>query len=275
MASFTGKAMKDVYKDLLHTSNSNTGLSSSIKQITCGDGDTSTLYLSDRNLKVLPSADSTTNTVIYDASGNALVTVDSNDDLVKLGIGQHTANTQFKEFGLWDFSPTAGEHHNLVTSPGLTTTSDSDFTGEVNGGAWGGTGTNPVTSLTVASAAKELVPSLWILQQNITLDSINYAMSSDAASTINIHVMSYTIVVGSGATAGDLSSGTVLAQTGSDASSLSPITTGADRVSNGALTINTADVDSGVSGITAIVVFAEASDTDDMTVRVNIKHHLR
>ena len=227
--------------------------------------------MSDRNLKVLPSADSTTNTVIYDASGNALVTVDSNDDLVKLGIGQHTANTQFKEFGLWDFSPTAGEHHNLVTSPGLTTTSDSDFTGEVNGGAWGGTGANPVTSLTVASAAKELVPSLWILQQNISINAIQYIMTSDSASTISLQVLCYSLITGSGATAGDLSSGTVLAQTGSADDSLSPVTTGADRTSNGTLTINTANVDSGK----AIVVFAEASDTDDMTVQVNIKYHLR
>ena len=275
MAGMTGKELKDVYKDVLHTDNGNTGLSTTIKQITCGDGDGTPLYLSTSKLKVQPIVDSATQSLFTDKDGNALFTVDTTNDLIKAGIGQHTANTQFKSFGLWDFSPSAGEHHNLVTSPGLTTTNDTDFTGEVNGGAWGGTGTNPVTSLTVASAAKELVPSLWILQQNITLDSINYAMSSDAASTINIHVMSYTIVVGSGATAGDLSSGTVLAQTGSDASSLSPITTGADRVSSGSLTINTADVDSGPGGITAIVVFAEASDTDDMTVRVNIKHHLR
>ena len=46
---------------------------------------TTSLYLSSRNLKVQPSADTTTNTVIYDADGNALVTVDSNNDLVKLG----------------------------------------------------------------------------------------------------------------------------------------------------------------------------------------------
>ena len=275
MAGMTGKELKDVYKDVLHTDNGNTGLSTTIKQITCGDGDGTSLSLSTSKLKVQPIVDSATQSLFTDKDGNALFTVDTTNDLIKAGIGQHTVNTQFKSFGLWDFSPSAGEHHNLVTSPGLTTTSDSDFTGEVNSSAWGGTGTNPATSLTVASAAKELVPSLWILQQNITLDSINYAMSSDAASTINIHVMSYTIVVGSGATAGDLSSGTVLAQTGSDASSLSPITTGADRVSSGSLTINTADVDSGPGGITAIVVFAEASDTDDMTVRVNIKHHLR
>ena len=270
MASFTGKPMKDVYKDILQTDNSNSGLSTTIKQIKCGDGDTTALYLSSRNAKIQPGADSTTNTAIYDADGNALVVVDSTNDLVKLGIGQHTANTQFKEFALWDFTPAAGEHHPLLSSPGLLEGAVY-YTGHVNGAAWGGTGANPVTSLTVASASKELVPNLWILPQNITIDAIQYVMSSDAASTISVQVASYSIVSGSGSTAGDLSSGTVLAQTGSASDSLSPVTTGADRVSTGTLTVNTANVDSGK----AIVVFAEASDTDDMTVQVNIKYHLR
>ena len=265
MASFTGKPMKDVYKDILQTDNSNTGLSTTIKQVKCGDGDTTALYLSSRNAKIQPGADTTTNTAIYDADGNALVVVDSTNDLVKLGIGQHTANTQFKEFGLWDFSPTAGEHHHLITNPGVTTTGDTDYDGEVNASAWGGTGTNPATSLTISSDAKELVAGIWILQSNITIDEIQYVMSSDAASTIDLHVVSYTITSGSGSTAGDLSSGSVLADIAS------PVTTGADRISSGTMTIGTADVNSGK----AIVVFAEASDTDDMTVQVNIKYHLR
>ena len=92
--SFTDKKLSAVYKDILHTDNSNTGISTTIKQITCGDGDTTSLYLSSQNLKVQPSADSTTNTVIYDTNGNALVTVDSTNDLVKAGIGQHILNTQ-------------------------------------------------------------------------------------------------------------------------------------------------------------------------------------
>ena len=49
--SFTGNALKDVYKDILHTNNSNTGLSTTIKQVTCGDGDNTSLYLSNRNAK--------------------------------------------------------------------------------------------------------------------------------------------------------------------------------------------------------------------------------
>ena len=114
MASFTGNSIKDVYKDILHTNNSNTGIANTLKQITCGDGDATAFHLSARNVKVQPNADTTTNTVIYDADGNALLTVDSTNDLVKAGLGQHIVNTQIKEFGLWDFSPTAGSHHALT-----------------------------------------------------------------------------------------------------------------------------------------------------------------
>ena len=96
-------------------------------------------------------------------------------------------------------------------------------------------------------------------------------MSSNAASTVNIHVMQYDMVTGAGSTAGDLTSGVVLAQTGSASDNLSPITTGDDRISNGTLTINTANVDDGK----AIMVFAEASDTDDFTIQINAKYHLR
>ena len=147
----------------------------------------------------------------------------------------------------------------------ITSASDGDFTGEVNGAAWGGTGADPVLELTVASAALELVPSLWILRENITIEAVQFVMASDAASTINLHVVAYDCVAGSGASAGDLSGGAVIAD------HVGAITTGSDRVSNGTITIQTADVNSGK----AIMVFAEASDTDDMTVQVNIKYHLR
>ena len=269
MASFTGSALKDIYKDILHTSNSNTGLSTTIKQITCGDGDGTSLYLSTRNAKGQPSADTTTNTVIYDADGNALLTVDSTNDLIKAGIGQHTVNTQYHQFGIFDFSPSNGVHHALINNS--WSAEGTVYTGAANGSNWGGSGTNPATALTLASASHELVPALWLLQGNITIDEISYMMGSDAASTINLHIMQYDIVTGSGSTAGDLSSGVVLAQTGSASDSLSPVTTGDDRVSNGTLTINTANVNSGK----AIIAFAEASDTDDMTVSLNIKYHLR
>ena len=266
MASFTGSSIKNVYKDILPTSNSNTGLSGTIKQITCGDGDTTALYLSQRNVKIQPSSDMTTNTVIYDADGNALVTVDSTNDLVKAGIGQHIVNTQFKEFGMFDFSPTAGNHHPLTVSSFMNSAGADDWTALVNAGIWGGSGANPATSLTITSVAEQFVPSVWLLQQNITIDTIQYIMSADASTTANLHVMSYDLQTGSGSTAGDLSSGAVIAD------HASVITLGDDRVSNGTITIQTEDVNSGK----AILVFAEnIGGTDDITVQVNIKYHLR
>jgi hypothetical protein len=84
--------------------------------------------------------------------------------------------------------------------------------------------------------------------------------------------MSYTLQTGAGATAGDLSEGAVIAQTGSNSSSLSPVTVGDDRVSNGTLTINTTDI----NDAKALVVFAEnVGGTDDITLQVNLKYHLR
>ena len=271
MASFTGSALKDVYKDILHTSNSNSGISTSIKQITCGDGDQTALHLSTQNAKIQPASDSTTNTVIYDADGNALFAVDSTNDLVKAGVGQHTVNTQTKTFGVYDFSPSTGAHHALISQPIMYSNGGSTWSSAANGTNWGGTGTNPADALTLASAGMDLVAVTWLLQADITIQEIQYLMSSNAASTVNIHVMQYDMVTGAGSTAGDLSSGAVLAQTGSASDSLSPITTGDDRISNGTLTINTANVDDGK----AIMVFAEASDTDDFTIQINVKYHLR
>lgn len=271
MSSFTGKSLKDVYKDLLHTNNSNSGLSTSIKQIECGDGDKTSLYLSTQNTKIQPAADSTSNTLINDANGNALFSVDSTNDLVKLGIGQHTANTQFKLFGMFDLSPAIGTHHPLICAP-IMYDSVVWGSGGMNGINWGANGANPVTSLTVASAARTYSPVVWLLQSNIAIDQINYIITADASTTINLHLMCYSVVTGSGSTAGDLSSGVVLAQTGSADDNLIPVTTGDDRASNGTLTINTANVNSGK----AIVAFIEnVGGTDDVSVQLSVKYHLR
>ena len=262
MASFTGNSIKDVYKDILHTSNSNTGLSTTIKQITCGDGDTTSLYLSQRNLKVQPSADTTTNTVIYDADGNALVTVDSTNDLVKAGIGQHTVNTQYAHFGVgsgnsvWAGS-SANTHYavpfNSIQTQALVS---------------GGTSTDPATSFTITSTADDMVGVLWYLCDNITIDRVVWFAGGDAASsdTLRAHLMSYTIDVGGSASGGDLSSGAVLAYS-SDVSNL-----GYEQSYYNQMTISTADVNAGK----AIMFFFRADSVNsDFSINATIKYHLR
>ena len=75
--SFSNKKLSEVYKDILHTDNSNTGISTALKTITCGDGDSTSLMLSNRHLRVDPAADTTTTLMIRDTDGNALLAVDS------------------------------------------------------------------------------------------------------------------------------------------------------------------------------------------------------
>jgi len=269
MASFTGSSIKDVYKDLLHTSNSNTGIGSTIKQITCGDGDTSALYLSDRNLKVQPSADSTTNTVIYDAGGNALLTVDSTNDLVKAGIGQHNVTTQYAHFGIGSgdaaavtnsdgsvWSGSSGNTHYAVPFNGYVAQSLVSI----------GTGTNPDTSLSISTTADDVICTLWYVMDNITIDRVIWWSGGDAASgdTTRCHLQSFTIDSGNGSTGGDLSSGTLLAHNGSS------LTVGADRITTTTLTVDS----SSVAADKVILAFVEnVGAATDLTAQLIVKYH--
>ena len=261
MASFTGSSIKNVYKDILHTSNSNTGISTSIKQITCGDGDTTSLYLSTQNAKIQPASDSTTNTVIYDADGNALFTVDSTNDLVKAGIGQHAVNTNYAYFGVANDTSTyaTGTHYAL---PFQTV-------GYISGISAMGTGTNPDTSLSISSTANSVVGTYWYVMDNITIDRVVWFSGADNATgdTTRVHLMAYDVDTGNGSTGGDLSNGAVLAD-GSDI-----VNAGNEQIYYQQLSIGTANVDAG-----KIILFTFRLDAvagTDYTINATVKYHLR
>lgn len=261
MGSFTGNSIKDVYKDILHTSNSNTGIGSTIKQITCGDGDTSALYLSDRNLKVQPSTDTTTNTVIYDAGGNALLTVDSTNDLIKAGIGQHNVNTQYAHFsiGFDTINLLANNHYSIPFS---------NSSGYISVPSVMGTGANPDTSLTISTTAHSNVQTYWFIMDNITIDRVVWWSGADAASgdTTRCHLMSYDVDSGNGSTGGDLSSGTVLAD-GADITN-----SGYEQAYYQQMTVQSANIDAG-----KVILFTFRSDSvnSDFSINATIKYHLR
>ena len=259
MASFTGSSIKDVYKDILHTSNSNTGIGSTIKQITCGDGDTTALYLSDRNLKVQPSTDSTTNTVIYDASGNALLTVDSTNDLVKAGIGQHNVNTQYANFG-YSYTETtmsSGTHYAINYS-------DTGY----NVAVAMGTGTEPATSLSISTSAHTTIHTYWYVMDDITVDRVIWWSGADNATgdTTRCHLMSYTVDSGNGSTSGDLSSGTVIADGGDI------VNAGYEQAYYQQMTVQSANVD---AGKVILFIFRPDSVNSDYSINATIKYHLR
>ena len=260
MSSFTGKKIKNVYKDILHTSNSNTGIGSTIKQVTCGDGDTSSLYLSDRNLKVQPSADTTTNTVIYDAGGNALLTVDSTNDLIKAGIGQHNVNTQYA-------------HFNIGNSVSANFTFDRHFALPFEGCVPQtlfeiGSGTNPDTSYTISNDAHSVTCTYWFVMDNITIDRVVWWSGADAATgdTTRCHLMQYDVDSGNGSTGGDLSSGVVLAD-GADITNA-----GYEQAYYQQMTIQSANVDAGKA---IMFMFRSDSVNSDFSINATIKYHLR
>ena len=263
MASFTDKELGAVYKDILHTSNSNTGISTTIKQITCGDGDTTALHLSSQNLKVQPGADSTTNTVIYDTDGNALVTVDSTNDLVKAGIGQHTVNTQFKEFGLHDFSPTAGYHNPMVAGNMMFSDSGDDI---IEDQSMFSNGTDPATTLDVSAngTPSSLVACTWFIQSNMTIDEVRVIATCNSTANLDFHLYSYTLDTSSAH--GDLSAGTLLAHNGSSLAATNA------TMKTATLTVDSANVDANK----VVYAFVENStNTGDVTCQLLVKYHLR
>ena len=260
--SFTGSGLKDFYKDLLQTNNGNTGVSSTIKQIFCGDGDDTSLFLSDRNFKVRPSADSTSMTSIQDSDGNALFTIDSTNDLLKAGIGQHIVNSQFANFGVSaGGSAWAGASANTHYAVPF----NSDFTSVLLSI---GTGTNPDTTYTVATTADDLTGSFMFLSGNITVDNVTWFCGADASSgdTVRAHLMSYDIDVGNGSTGGDLTNGTVVAD-GSDI-----VGAGYEQVYYQQMTIQNANVNAN-----KVLMFVFRADTvsSDYTINATIKYHLR
>tara|TARA_Y100000004_G_scaffold133566_1_gene150979 strand:+ start:1529 stop:2326 length:798 start_codon:yes stop_codon:yes gene_type:complete len=265
MASFTDKKISEVYKDILHTDNSNTGIDSNIKQIKCGDGDASALYLSDRNFKAQPSTDSTTNSVICDADGNALLTVDSTNDLVKAGVGQHTVNTQYAYFGY-----SSGNHANITTSRHYPLA----FAGNQQTAALGdnfslGTGTDPATSFTTADGsgtdASVVVPALWLVPDNITIDAVYSLEGGDNATgaTTRMHLMSYTFNSGSTSALAD---GTLLAHN-SDVTNA-----GSEQAYKSTWTVDSADV---AGNKVILATFLTTDITGDYSTSVIVKYHLR
>ena len=259
--SFTGKPLKDVYKDILHTDNSNNGISTTSKQIKCGDGKSTALKLSTRDVFVNPAADTTSNFVVLNASGSGLLAVDGTNSLVKAGVGLHTVNTQYAYFSQSIDLTTSGLLANAHYALGFNGMKPQAIVAV-------GTGTDPDTSLTITTTADDVVACFWHIMDDITIDRVIWWSGADAATgdTTRTHLMSYTVDSGNSATSGDLSSGSVVAYS-SDVTNA-----GYEQAYYNQMTISSADVDAG-----KILMFLFRSDSinSDFTINATVKYHLR
>jgi len=260
--SLTNKTIASTYKDIISIDNSNAGFDTNIDQVRSGNGNGSALYLSTNNFKIQPTADSTTNSVIYDKDGNILFQVDSTNDAVK-ALGNNV-NTQYANFGIvyGDSSTYSANTHFAVpfsgVNGGVNYTNDVDF----------GTGTDPDDSFTTANTdtqyASQIVPMMWRIPDNISIDSVTHIEGAGGATgdTTRMHLKSFDFTSGSTSC---LTNGTLLAHN-------SDVTNdGNEQAYLSTWTVDSASVS---AGKVILCFFRSDSVNSDYSINVTVKYHL-
>ena len=255
--ALTNKTIASTYGDILQADNSGSGRTANGTVIKDGLGQSTALTLGQNKVAITPSSDSTAALTVETSGGTDLLVVDTSNSAVKAGTTQTYANTQIQRFSVHDLQPTDGTHHSMFVDSGWAGLTSLTF----------GTGTDPATTYTLGTSeanTNALVSSIWYIPAAITIDEVRVIASTDAADTLNFHLLSYTLGTGTGSTAGDLSSGALLAHNGST------LTTGDDRITSTTLTVDSADV----AADKVVLAFVEnIGGTDDVTAQLIVKYH--
>ena len=261
MAGLTGKTPKATYKDLLQLDNNNSGLSATPQAIKDGEGVTSALKVSTDEVEVTPGTNSTTAFRVTNSSSTEKLLVDTSNNYVKALT--HHVNTQYAYFGAnyIDFSNLAANTHYAVpfTMGGLSSTNDVDF----------GTGTDPDDTFTTADTntqySAQIVPMMWRVPDNLTIDSISHIEGADTATgdTTRMHLKSFTFT--SGATT-CLTAGALLAH------NLDVTNAGNEQPYLSSWTVDSANVD---ANKVILCFFRSDSVNSDFSLNVTVKYHLR
>ena len=131
-----------------------------------------------------------------------------------------------------------------------------------------GTGTDPATTFTTADSngarASDIVPCLWYVPDNITIDSVYSLEGADHATgdTTRMHLMSYTFTSGSTSC---LTSGAVLASN-SDVTNA-----GSEQAYLSTWTVNSSSV---AAGKVVVATFRSDTINSDYSMNVRVKYHL-
>ena len=260
MGSLAGKSPANTYKSLLKVADETSGITSSASNIEDGEGTASCTSIGTRSLKVTPTANTTTTFEVENASGTNILTVDTTNSCVKTGTTQTYANSQILEFSAYRLLPVAGTHYfvpcisgNFASTVGITELAC-------------GTGTDPDTTLDAGATTDELVNMLFYAPYNLTIDGVTVMVSTDTDTdtTINVHLYKFTMINAGGTSDGNLSDGTLLA---------SGRGTGVDRnvIKTASATIDSSSVSQGE----VIACFVEnATNTDDINIRVQVLYHI-
>ena len=265
--SLTGKTLANTYKDLLQVDNSNNGVDATTRRIKDGEGNQTAVSISDDIFGVQPVNDNTATTfLVTNNSGTTLFDVNTTDSRVN-ALG-NDVNTQYATFAIRSGGASAylaNTHHPLAFA-------GDNYNNALTGIPAFGTGTDPATSFTTADSnkqmASDIIPCLWYVMDDITIDAVKWFHAADTATGEDTaaHLMAYTVDIANGSTSGDLSSGVVVA----DGATIT--NAGHEQIYYQSMTVQSADVDAG-----KVIMFTFASDTvnSDYSISATIKYHIR
>ena len=265
--SLTGKSPSETYKDLVYVSNSNAGVAATNRSLKSGDGTSSALGLSNKNVVVSSSTDNTSAFLVNNSGGNSKFQVDTTNNYVKAnGL---FVNTQYTHFGInsyYNSAYLAGYHYPIpFVANGLNASGQED-------NIHFGNDTDPADTYTTADAsgpatsvrADYLVTKLWYISDNIYIDSVTSleGASTSTGDTTRFHLKSYDFTSGS---TNCLTNGSILFH--SD---------GNTNAGNEQPYLETwvADNQSVSSGKVVVAFFESDSVNSDYSLAINIKYHL-
>ena len=259
MPTFTGKTFASFYKNLLGIDQtSNAGVDDTPRKLQDGSGVDTSISIAKNGMIVQPeNADSTSTMLVRTLLGANVLSVDTDNSKVKTGASQVDATTQFKEMGLYDFTPAAGYHYPLVAN---TMHFETAFAADND---WSN-GSDPPLALDVSglTAQENAIAVYWYLDNAITISSVRYMATADGSATLNFHLFEYTLDTSTNH--GDLSGGSVVAN--------ASVAATATTIKTGTFTVDSANVAAGK----VIIGFVEnVTDTSDVSVTFNIKYNIQ
>jgi len=260
--SLVGKTLAGSYKDILQADNSNNGITTVTKTIKDGEGNETSMSLSDDNLGIDPKNDDTTTAFrVRTKGGTTVLAVDTTNQLV-IASGNNV-NTQYATFGITNAltSMVINTHHAIPFSA-IKNSPDTSYPPAF------GTGTDPATTFTTAEGngtrASDLVPMLWHVPDAISIDSVTSIEGADTATgdTTRMHLFSYAFTSGSTSA---LASGTLLAHN-SDVTNA-----GSEQAYKSIWTVDSASV---TAGRVILAFFRSDSINSDYSINITVKYHL-
>ena len=258
MPTFQGKTPASYFKNLFGINqSSNTGVDATTRAVHDGAGNSTSISLSDDVLSVQPVTDNTTGAFLVKNQ-------DTTNSKVLLGASQ-VPPTNYAYFGI-----SATDNQNISANNHYAIPFNMSAYGKSLAVPTFGTGTDPATSFTTSASSatmgSDIVPLLWRVPDDITIDEIKHFEGADAATgdTTRMHLMSYTFTSGSTSA---LSSGAVVANTSADNTNA-----GSEQAYLKNWTVQTADVD---AGKVLLCFFRSDSVNSDFSITVTIKYHIR